>query len=870
MPHIAHEFLREGVEARAYQVRSLERILSFSTLMVMPTGFGKTAVQWMAMAEFLRLGAQKIILVAPTTGLVDQQATMAKERLNIDEERIVTYTGDTPPERRRERWEQATIVMATPQVIRNDAMNGTIDLSTVDLLIMDEAHHATGNHAYAQVGVLYQRQQPNGRVLAATASPGSTMRTINEVQTNLNVNNLDLSRRGEALMAPYDVDMDIHVHRLDLPEALTTLIAPLWAHFTAEVDHLKRLGFLPPKEHIGSRDIEKAQQSASRAIQQRDVRGYDAARRVADLRRLHILMNLLRTQGSTVARAFLDRAEEEGRNGRKTNRLLSLPVIHALRTTLRDVGELHPKQPLVEELVIDELNQKPDGKVLVFTEYRDSVHELVKLLKPHEGVRPDVFIGQSSRGKQKGMTQKEQLQQLDRFRSGEINVLVATSVGEEGLDVPSADLVVLYEPVPSAVRAIQRRGRTARQRAGSVHMLVANETRDAYVHRASGQQEANMHQLMDRLVRQKKLNANINVHAGVLDAFSVVEDEQTLPAKTYLDEAVAQAPPPQPPAPASLPNEKRRTPRANTTVAAPLTPAQRRPQGMKGLYDYEQRPTANPDPDNHGDVMTVVLNAADDEIQSMNPDILRQGRIAMDHRESASTLPAYLQGLGLTVHFTQLPCGDLRLSERILIERKTARDLLSSIKEGRLLRQCRSLRASAARPLLLIETGGEAAYGLHPNAVLGALAHITLDLGLPVMMVRDAKEAAHFIAVAAQRELEALERLHRFANEHAADEDLLSDRLEKARFELDLIERHPEQHHPWLDTVNEHMDRCFAHAVEPLIANRPEWKSLVMPFSPDLAALMVATPEAVSSRSGSDVETARRLLEEVRGNFTSR
>ena len=90
MAQVVHEFLREGVEARAYQLRSLERILTFSTLMVMPTGFGKTAVEWMAMAEFLRRGANKIVLVAPTTGLVDQQCTMAKERLNIDAERIIT------------------------------------------------------------------------------------------------------------------------------------------------------------------------------------------------------------------------------------------------------------------------------------------------------------------------------------------------------------------------------------------------------------------------------------------------------------------------------------------------------------------------------------------------------------------------------------------------------------------------------------------------------------------------------------------------------------------------------------------------------------------------------------------------------------
>ena len=148
-PHVVHPLLSDGVEARGYQLRSLERILSFSSLMVMPTGFGKTAVEWMAMAEFLRNGSSKIVLIAPTTGLVDQQRTMAVERLNLDEERIVSYTGETGPQKWEALWSQATVVMVTPQVIRNDAMIGIIDLEEADLLILDEAHYATGNHTYA-------------------------------------------------------------------------------------------------------------------------------------------------------------------------------------------------------------------------------------------------------------------------------------------------------------------------------------------------------------------------------------------------------------------------------------------------------------------------------------------------------------------------------------------------------------------------------------------------------------------------------------------------------------------------------------------------------------------------------------------------
>ena len=868
MPHVIHDFLQEGVEARPYQLRSLERILSFSTLMVMPTGFGKTAVQWMAMAEFLRRGTKKIVLVAPTIGLVDQQSTMARERLKIDPTDIVTYTGDTSPELRRALWTSGRIIMATPQVIRNDALSGVIDLSEVGLLILDEAHHATGNHAYAQVGQIYQRSNANGRILAATASPGATYSQVVEVQSNLKTNNLDLCRRDDPFMQAYDVDMTIHVHRIDLPEALATLISPLQSHFELEVEHLKHLGFLPPKEYIGTNDIERAQQSTSKAIANRDVRGYDAARRVADLRRVHIVMNLLQTQGTMVAKDFLDRAEIEGREGRKTNRMLSLPVVHELRLALKNIDELHPKRGIVEELVKHELSVKPEGKVLIFTEYRDSVHQIVAALSSFEGLRPDVFIGQSSRGQQKGMTQKEQLGQLEKFRQGDINILVATSVGEEGLDVPAADLVILYEPVPSAVRAIQRRGRTARQRAGSVHMLVTNDTKDAYVHRASQLQEANMHTLLQKMVGQKKLIEAYETDPNALDSFAINDEGKLIPAAEYLQDIIDALPKLSPSInEPSIPNRAQQ--KTSTQVAQPLTPEQLRPRAQTGILQFDKNLTQQSQkfPSQTYD---IILNAADQEINALNDVKGEERTILIDHREGQSTLPAYLHSLGFKTRITRLPIGDIRLSERVLIERKTASDLLVSIKNGRLLHQCQSLRISARRPLLLIETGGEGQYGMHPNAVLGALAFVTLDLGIPVMMVKDAKEAAHFVAVAAKREHDALAQLHDFVRDCKIDEDHIKTRLNEVVKELDSIEENPEGKHPWLDSAVEHLHRCFTHALEPLFTKHPEQRVLLMSFSPDIGSLFGSTQTQLMQRTGCSAQQAETILSILHEGLKSR
>ena len=168
---LSHPRLSEGVEARAYQLVAAKQAMSGSTLLVMPTGLGKTAVQWMAMAEAME-GSGRIVLVAPTTGLVAQQAKMAREFLNIDHEKIVTLTGQDRPAKREDIWKDAKIVMATPHVIRNDARSGRILLSEIDLLIVDEAHHATGSDSMAQLGDMYLEASSNALVLAATASPG--------------------------------------------------------------------------------------------------------------------------------------------------------------------------------------------------------------------------------------------------------------------------------------------------------------------------------------------------------------------------------------------------------------------------------------------------------------------------------------------------------------------------------------------------------------------------------------------------------------------------------------------------------------------------------------------------------------------------
>jgi len=85
---------------------------------------------------------------------------------------------------------------------------------------------------------------------------------------------------------------------------------------------------------------------------------------------------------------------------------------------------------------------------------------------------------------------------IQEFKDNKFNVMIMSSVGEEGLDIPAVDTVIFYEPVPSAIRTIQRRGRTGRQSEGKVIVLVAKNTRDEGYRWSSFHKEKRMNSIL--------------------------------------------------------------------------------------------------------------------------------------------------------------------------------------------------------------------------------------------------------------------------------------------------------------------------------------------------------------------------------------
>ena len=138
----------------------------------------------------MRISKKKTLLIAPTTGLVDQQVKMAREFVAIDPSLIVTYTGDSKPELRSDIWKEGAIIIATPQVIRNDHYASRIDVKEIGTLILDEVHHCKGNHAYGQVADIFVNESPETRILGASASPGTKKNEIDSIMIRLGMTKL--------------------------------------------------------------------------------------------------------------------------------------------------------------------------------------------------------------------------------------------------------------------------------------------------------------------------------------------------------------------------------------------------------------------------------------------------------------------------------------------------------------------------------------------------------------------------------------------------------------------------------------------------------------------------------------------------------
>ncbi|HEV2316323.1 MAG TPA: DEAD/DEAH box helicase [Thermoplasmata archaeon] len=503
------------IRALPFQLDLARVGLAEDLLVVLPTGMGKTVIAALVVAERIRADTGKVLFLAPTRPLVEQHAE-SFERWLVDL-RTARFAGTVGSPIRQGSWEEAEAVFATPQIIANDVRAGRYALADVGTLIVDEAHRTVGKYAYVGIAERYRAERPvGGRVLALTASPGGEEGRIEGVVAALGVERVEARQRSDEGVREFVQPVTVEHRWVRLSPAARHVQDLVLEALHEEGHKLQKMGYLrtKPLRSLSMKDL-LALRGEIFARPGPMVRKFGPLYHQMLMMHLHHALERLETQGVGPFLQYLDRVNAKPKPGKADRALPKIPQLVAARSeaelALGERGEVsHPKLDVLAELVDEEIGRPRDRppRILVFAQYRDTIQEIQDSLEA-KGHRVGRFVGQATRDAgDRGMKQREQSQVLEGFRQARFPVLVASSVAEEGIDVPDVDLVVFFEAIPSEIRAIQRRGRTGRSSVGRVVVLLTEETRDVSYQRAEARREQAMTRVIRRLSRQGRLRKN--------------------------------------------------------------------------------------------------------------------------------------------------------------------------------------------------------------------------------------------------------------------------------------------------------------------------------------------------------------------------
>jgi len=519
---------------RLYQETIFATAARFNTLVVLPTGMGKTNIFLMLAAQRLKQYPEsKILLIGPTRPLIEQYLLVFKKHFDIEIEKLAVFTGHVAPKKREEMWKNCQIFFSTPQGLENDIISGRIKLKEVSLLGVDEAHRAVGEYAYVFVAKQYMRKSDHPRIVALTASPGSDMDKISEVVKNLHIEEIEVRTDTDPDVAQYVQEIDVKWKKVQLPPVFSEISEYLNNFIKDRLNKLKSWGILHRVDisYVSKKDLLglSAQLRGRVASGEKDFTLWNAISILAEIMKVSHALELLETQGVISLYTYMNKLEKEAYTS-KVKAVKNLVKDLNFRSALIKSQSLyeqkieHPKLIELQNIVEKEVKRDKNVKIMVFNQYRDNAADIVRKLNNITGIVSELFIGQTKKG-ETGLSQKKQKEMLERFRLGEFNVLVATSVGEEGLDIPRVDLVVFYEPIPSAIRHIQRRGRTGRQEKGRVLILMAEGTRDVgykwSAHHKEKRMYSNLKSLKTRLSSLLGVKKDANLNKFITDGEKV-------------------------------------------------------------------------------------------------------------------------------------------------------------------------------------------------------------------------------------------------------------------------------------------------------------------------------------------------------------
>jgi len=456
---VEHPLIRKtSIEFREYQANLAKQAIDSNCLVVLPTGLGKTTVALQVIAEFLSRRTGGVLFLAPTRVLAHQHYEFLKSNLLVDD--ISLITGEDPLGKRKKLWINS-VVCATPEIVKNDLDRQLADPSQFVLVIFDEAHRTVGDYAYS--GIAERLATTCVRVMGMTATLPSEREKASDILKTLRISSIAQRTEESPDVKPYVQETETQWMTVDLPPEMKQIQSYIKFSIESQYADLKRLGL----SLSASRSLSELLRAREFVLRQ----NRRAAKPLFTAIRLIHALNVLESHGITSFLRFCERTREKKGVGIKDLFENDQNFVTAVRlaTEAQQKGIEHSKLTKLGEII----NGLP-GKVLIFTSYRDSVDVIHQKLG-EMNIPAGFLIGKAG---ETGLKQKKQIETVQKFRDGEYKALIATRVGEEGLDISEVNTVIFFDNVPSSIRYVQRKGRTGRKDFGKLIVLIAKDTTD--------------------------------------------------------------------------------------------------------------------------------------------------------------------------------------------------------------------------------------------------------------------------------------------------------------------------------------------------------------------------------------------------------
>ena len=452
------DVIMSDVIPRDYQITACIEALQNDLVLVLPTGYGKTLVASMTAARMKRLNPHFMVLfIVDRIPLVFQQAESISTDTHLN---VCPITSEFNTNLKRKHLNQGYYDVLVSTAGAYLALEREVKISKFCLVVIDECHHATKSHDYVILLKMIGKCDPRPRVLGLTASPPSTKGNVISTKTELD------KFRKVFFDAPICHNLCLAKHVFADAKIVKKVIQkdPSWKLRDYQERLEKNLYQLADAVNSCSPDILVLKEDWKQAKN-----------------RMQLLTMLyhLKLKSDVAPEGHL-KSMMKICDVMEITEFLGITDAHKSLEDIEGLGDLNPPKilsPRVEELfsILSELPRT--SKIIVFVRTRRMAHMLTNILKEDHNINrkysPLKIVGQSGPFGMNWLNEQDAI--IEKFRNGNCNILVSTSVLEEGIDNPDCDVVIRFDGVKSLISFTQSKGRARKWVESKFYIIITED-----------------------------------------------------------------------------------------------------------------------------------------------------------------------------------------------------------------------------------------------------------------------------------------------------------------------------------------------------------------------------------------------------------